>query len=246
MPDYVDDSTQTNIKGLVQHPMEPPPELAPQSVSSTLPPVAQDKEDVKGEALAEDMATNSSSHGEKSSDISPTQQLQRKKRPSFNARISLPSPNLDPEGPPSPPPTHMPQSPLPAANRLHAGHTPIVPRSRSPLRELEPERVESGHVTPEQDQALTGALTLPANPGDATDDRIEVKALDAELEKIAKERQQETGTSPGDNPEHDGQNSRHDSADTGRRPSADEVEEIDGVILKKNCRLNMGAPLGQV
>ena len=95
-----------------------------------------------------------------------------------------------------------------------------------------------------------GPLTLPAQPGDGTEDRIELKVLDEELERIAKEQggadtEPET-SSPGQHVEHGGQRSREASINDGlRRSSADSVEVVDGVILKKP-KMNMGAPLGQV
>lgn len=136
-------------------------------------------------------------------------------------------------------------SPLPAANKLHAGHTPIFPRSLSPLHVQE----ESGPPTPEQDEALEGPLTLPAQPGDGAEDRIELRVLDAELEKIAKEQgavdEPIAGVCISPTSENGGQSNRKGLIETRRRYSAEDAEVVDGVILKKP-RMNLGAPLGQV
>lgn len=174
--------------------------------------------------------------------VSPTLLLRRKNRPSLVARISLP-PSEFAESPRSPPPTLAVMSPLPAANTLHAGHTPIFPRSLSPLQKRDD---PSGQSTPEQDESLSGPLTLPPQPGDGTADRIELRVLDAELEKIAKEqdiasRQSPASSSPSLNAQISGLDSRKGSS---RRSSENEVEVVDGVILKKP-KMNMGAPLGQ-
>lgn len=247
---YVDGSTQTIIQGLAKSPITVPPELSP--------PLPQDQHqdqhtEDKGEDKAEDMAATDPSLAEHDEHLSPDQNLPRKKRPPFNARISLPTLDLDAEGPPSPPPTYAAMSPLPAANRLHAGHTPIVPRSRSPLQqpdrpqeqEPQPQRDESGQATPDHDPSLSGALTLPSNPLDGSDDRITVKALDAELEKIAREQQSDPSSSTGlvENNVGVGDIGGDNGHENGR--GSPEVEDIDGVLLKKNTKMNMGAPLGQ-
>jgi hypothetical protein len=112
----------------------------------------------------------------------------------------------------------------------------------------EDERSASGASTPDQDQALDGPLQLPAQPGDGNEDHIELRVLDAELEKIAKEQgaaDQEDEPFASQSMEFGGQTSREGSSETRRRSSADEiVEVVDGVRLKKQ-KMNMGAPLGQ-
>ncbi|KAF2112570.1 hypothetical protein BDV96DRAFT_601970 [Lophiotrema nucula] len=238
--DYVDKGTQTMIAGLSKHPAAVPPVLHLHT-NTTTPP-----DDMPGKELQlpTDRTPGIMRTGPQASNTSPTLLLRRKNRPPLIARISLPASEYT-ENPRSPPPTEAMLSPLPAANRLHAGHTPIFPRSLSPLRAPQD---DSGPPTPEQEEALTGPLTLPAQPGDGTEDRIELKALDAELEKIAKEQENiEPGSSPSQSAELGGQHSRKSSAVGGgrRRSSAsDAVEVVDGVILKKP-RMNMGAPLGQ-
>lgn len=112
----------------------------------------------------------------------------------------------------------------------------------------EDERSASNPSTPDHDQALEGPLQLPAQPGDGNEDHIELKVLDAELEKLAKEQSisdQEDDHIPSQSVEYGGQNSREGSSEALRRSSTDEiVEVVDGVILKKQ-KMNMGAPLGQ-
>ncbi|KAF2852619.1 hypothetical protein T440DRAFT_31763 [Plenodomus tracheiphilus IPT5] len=106
----------------------------------------------------------------------------------------------------SPPPTHAGLSPLPAANRLYAGHTPLIPGSPSPIKdelqvasELVVEADDSidddmndESPTPQQDPALAGALslpTLPANPVDGAAEHIVLSDLDQALEAIAREQE---------------------------------------------------------
>jgi hypothetical protein len=122
---------------------------------------------------------------------SPTLLLRRKKRPSMVARISMPKSafeniRFDVENPASPPPTEAVMSPLPAANRLHAGHTPIIPRARSPLPQD-----ESDPPSPVADQPLSGPLFLPPQPGDGAEDAIPLTVLDAELERLRLEQERE-------------------------------------------------------
>jgi hypothetical protein len=107
----------------------------------------------------------------------------------------------------------------------------------SPLRDQH----DSRELTPELDPPLTGALQLPPQPGDGTEDRIELKALDAELEKIAKAQEEHD---PPPTVAHSRRDSRKDSSEGPGRPSTDDVEELDGVLLKKP-KMNLGAPLGQ-
>lgn len=239
---YVDHSTQTNIQGLARDSRPAPRGLSP-------PPSAPIPQHQPTEVEDNGVKDNGNGQG-KATDMSPAQDPPRKKRPPFNARISLPTPDIDAEGPRSPPPTYAAMSPLPAANRLHAGHTPIIPRSRSPLQEPdrpepEPKQDESGHATPDRDPPLSGALTLPSHPGDGADDKITVKTLDAELEKIAKEQRKEQTSSTEPDTENGGDTKREEQNETAQRSSADDVEDIDGVLLKKNTKMNMGAPLGQ-
>ncbi|KAF9737164.1 hypothetical protein PMIN06_013109 [Paraphaeosphaeria minitans] len=177
------------------------------------------------------------------STMPPSMLLKRKTRPSLVARISLPDPHsaFDSENPRSPPPTEALMSPLPAANTLHAGHTPIIPRALSPLPP------SSGHPSP-GDAGLTGPLTLPPQPGDGAADTIPLHMLDAELEKLrlAQERsasQRSHSAEPEEEAHEDDAAPPAARTKENRRTSSAE-EVVDGVLLKKP-RMNMGAPLGQ-
>ncbi|OAL48334.1 hypothetical protein IQ07DRAFT_570909 [Pyrenochaeta sp. DS3sAY3a] len=190
----------------------------------------------------------------------------RKNRPGLVARISLPETTLvddgiDDEVLPSPPPTQAAISPLPEANKRHAGHTPLFPRSRSrspsPVQgqaentsEVQPAAPEEDRVqTPSHDEALTGPLVLPTNPVDGTADHIALDALDIELEKVARDQERFSRLKDAPEPaieevtEQELPLSRKGSAES--RRSADDVDFIDGVQLK-SPPLNFGAPLGQV
>jgi hypothetical protein len=235
MPEYVDKAVQTTIAA--RHPAPKPAVLFD---NTTTPPEEMPSKSRQHSTEAMPSITQTQADAP---DLSPTILLGRKKRPNLVTRISLPE--ADVSGARSPPPTEAVMSPLPAANRLHAGHTPIFPRALSPLRRLD----KSGESTAsEQEEYLTGPLMLPPQPGDGAGDRIELKALDAELEKIAKERslhRDEPGSSPSQPAEHRGHTSRRASGDvTGQRRSSTEEVEVDGVILKKP-KMNFGAPLGQ-
>ncbi|KAF2277047.1 uncharacterized protein EI97DRAFT_441810 [Westerdykella ornata] len=220
---YVDQSVQTDIAGLTRH---LPPNLPLLCHPSTTPP-----EDMPNEKLHPSDAAAPSSL-----------LLRRKNRPASLAnRMPIPPNVCNDEVPLSPPPTETLLSPLPLANRLHAGHTPIIPALFSPLQnELLEEK--SRERTPDMDEPLRGPLSLPLLPGDGADDRIELKVLDAELEKIAKAQQQDSTSNP---VREDAQpHSQKRSTESRRRSSTDDIEVVDGVILKKP-RMNFGAPLGQ-
>ncbi|KAF2270133.1 hypothetical protein CC78DRAFT_192705 [Lojkania enalia] len=245
MADYVDKSVQTVITGLTKHP-SPFAAVLVNGNTTTPPDDMPSKDFFPAQSIPSISKTDPAEV-----DSSPSLLLRRKTRPPLVARISLPASEVEPEGkaegPRSPPPTEALMSPLPAANTLHAGHTPIFPRSLSPLQHKD----DSGESTPEErEEALSGPLTLPAQPGDGAQDRIELRVLDAELEKIAKEQdavQLNRSTSRLSQPgEQGGQNSRKGSADSSQRSSQDNTLEmaVDGVILKKPP-MNMGAPLGQ-
>ncbi|KAF2735965.1 hypothetical protein EJ04DRAFT_178643 [Polyplosphaeria fusca] len=249
MADYVDTAAQTTIAGLAKHPSPFPSALSPNT--TTTPP-----DDMPSKELfSTDAAPVASKSVPKHDNLPPSLLLRRKKRPPLVARISLPANEVEPFGksddPKSPPPTEL-MSPLPAANKLFAGHTPIFPRSLSPLHAKE----DSAPSTPEEvaveeeEEFLSGPLTLPSMPGDGAEDRIELKALDAELEKIAKVQHlvqdEQAGSGPSQTAEHGGQDSRKGSVEGRRRSSADDiVEVVDGVLLKKP-KMNLGAPLGQI
>lgn len=133
-----------------------------------------------------------------------TSSLLARRAANLNPHIALPSSSrpvneLNDEVPLSPPTTRALLSPLPEANTRHAGHTPLIDRALSPAEEgaephlpiaeeLEVQPPEDDRVaTPDLDEALTGALTLPSNPVDGAEDHIELSALDKALGKIAKQ-----------------------------------------------------------
>ncbi|CBX97387.1 hypothetical protein IAQ61_007193 [Plenodomus lingam] len=108
----------------------------------------------------------------------------------------------------SPPPTHAVLSPLPAANKLYAGHTPLIPGSPSPEDEDEDVKppvaselvveanddadINDQSTTPQQDPSLAGALslpTLPTNPLDGTEEFIVLNDLDRALEEVARDQE---------------------------------------------------------
>jgi hypothetical protein len=252
MGHYVDASVQTIIEGLARDPSIQPSALIPPTDTQTPP---DDMALEKLQLPANSIPTISKTTVDKYT--SPTLLLRRLKRPPMATRISMPSSTFD-EDPVSPPPTEAILSPLPAANRLHAGHTPIIPRALSPLP-----KDESDPPSPVADEALSGPLFLPPQPGDGAEDTIPLTVLDAELEKLRIEQEQEeqqdtpaldqppseSATINPNEPSPPNENiaqrtrSRQDSMDS-RRPSADDVEVVDGVLLKKP-KMNLGAPLGQ-
>lgn len=193
----------------------------------------------------------------------------RQNRPGLPSHISL---SLDDEAPPSPPPTQAALSPLPVANKLHAGHTPLLPLSPvlDELKEIERaapvEEEENQSATPQHDIALQGPLTLPTNPVDGAEDHnITLDALDNVLNQVAAEQERfttlkdapsptiavQTGTSEPatQNTEPTPQStSSHGELPLSRQGSADsrrsEIQNVDGVILK-TPPLNFGKPLGE-
>jgi len=118
-------------------------------------------------------------------------------------------------------------SPLPKANTMHAGHTPLVPGSPSPEHQS-----PTAETTPEL--YLDGPLTLPLAPGDGSDDGISLRALGERLADIAKEQAEDTL-----------------EAEVVVKSETVEVEvdrkavEADGILLKKPP-MNFGIPLGQL
>ena len=228
MASYVDHSTQTIIEGLTHNPA-PVPAILSYHTDATTPP---DEMPAKEFELPAEAVHALSQINIDDPNVSPTLLLRRKNRPPLIARISLP-PSEYTETPRSPPPTQAPMSPLPAANTLYAGHTPLFPRSLSPLHAQDD---PSGPSTPDQEEVLSGPLTLPALPGDGTEeDNIELRVLDARLEKLARRQ-----SDPSD-AEADLLSSQKPSV---RRSSENVPDEPDGVILKKP-KMNFGQPLGQ-
>ncbi|KAJ4294003.1 hypothetical protein N0V90_007692 [Kalmusia sp. IMI 367209] len=234
MEHYVSRGSQTDIKGLCKDPAARPAALIPLADTPTPPDdIALDKS-----CLPADNAPVSSKTYLDEHNMQPNMLLKRKNRPPLVTRISLPTSDMGSENPRSPPPTEALMSPLPAANKLHAGHTPIIPRALSPL----PLR-DSGPPTPDADEGLTGPLTLPPQPGDGAEDTIPLHVLDQELEKLRIAQESASGRNSIAEPEHedDAPLSRRSSKEN-RKLSTDEV--VDGVLLKKP-RMNLGAPLGQ-
>jgi len=118
-------------------------------------------------------------------------------------------------------------SPLPKANTMHAGHTPLIPGSPSPEHQS-----PTAETTPEL--YLDGPLTLPLAPGDGSDDGISLRALGERLADIAREQGEDAL-----------------EAEVAVKSETVEVEvdkkavEADGILLKKP-RMNFGVPLGQL
>jgi hypothetical protein len=238
MAHYVNAGTQTLIAGLAKNPSPLPTILTHHGDATTPPDEMPSKAEFQLPANPFDV--------QPSRNVSSTLLLRRQNIPQLVTSISPPANDYMHEAPLSPPPTQALMSPLPAANTMHAGHTPIFPRSRSSLqiRDL-PD--SSGQSTPQHDEELSGPLSLPALPGDGSNDRIELAVLDAELERVAHERKRESGSqSEARSPDPSGEISGTEVPTTAstRRSSENEVEVVDGVILKKP-KWNMGAPLGQ-
>ncbi|KAF2448691.1 hypothetical protein P171DRAFT_428727 [Karstenula rhodostoma CBS 690.94] len=261
MAHYVSRGCQTDIQGLCHDPAprpQPLVSLQPANNSTTAnnitgtptPPddMALDKTrlpahdaPVTSSPAPSSHAPQTEQHNYTTSTMQPSMLLKRKTRPALVARISLPGTDILDEDPRSPPPTEALMSPLPAANRLHAGHTPIIPRALSPLPP------SSGTSSPGGDDPLSGPLTLPPQPGDGAEDTIPLHVLDAELEKLrlAQERsasERSDSVEPDDAHEDDAAPPAARTAKENRRTPTEDV--VDGVILKKP-RMNMGAPLGQ-
>ncbi|KAF2875322.1 hypothetical protein BDV95DRAFT_486560 [Massariosphaeria phaeospora] len=242
---YVDCGTQTVLAGLTRDPNAHPAALG--GAASTSPADVEKPQTPTGSTPA---ITKSDANDPQ---LSPTLLQRRKSTQSFTSRLQMPDPEFDTQDPRSPPPTQGILSPLPLANTLHAGHTPIVPRSLSPLSPLgrRDEEEPSGSETPVQENILQGALVLPPAPGDGAADRIDVDELSARLEQVAKENEladerEEAPLSPmvshstSDAVTH----SRKGSTEGHRRPSADDAGAVDGVLLKQP-KMNMGAPFGK-
>jgi hypothetical protein len=262
MANYVDAGSQTIWAGLMQRETVRPDILLSPPRDTTTPPdemmITEKSQFVHG-------IPSITQPQHKHQDPAATMSLleRRLNRVGLDPHMVLPSSELNDEVPRSPPPTQALLSPLPEANKRHAGHTPLIPRALSPAPEAEAplenehQTMKDGTATPDVDEALTGALTLPSNPVDGAEDHIELDALDHVLSKIAK--QQATLRGEGlddDEPEPKAQptSALIDTAEDGlrlsRKGSADSrrsgaTEEYDGVILKSPPS-NFGAPLGSL
>ncbi|OSS48430.1 hypothetical protein B5807_07959 [Epicoccum nigrum] len=111
---------------------------------------------------------------------------------------------------------------------------PIEDADTEPLPES-----ESQSATPQQDIGLTGPLTLAPNPGDGSQDKILLSALDSELSKIARQQARDNSS-----------NSASSELPLSRQESTEsrtsEPRPVDGVIFKKTVPWNFGAPFGEV
>lgn len=242
---YVDRGSQTEIQGLAKDPATLPRALKSSPAATAPADTPTPPDDMALDNLSHfTQRPASTSNATSTANLQPSMFLKRKQRPLMVARISLPADDLaNDDDPQSPPPTEALMSPLPAANRLHAGHTPIIPRALSPLPH------SSGPSSPPGDEGLTGPLTLPPQPGDGTEDTIPLHVLDQELEKLRLE--QERGAGRSDSATEAETDHEDDAVPLSRRVSkegqrhgGEEVEVVDGVLLKKP-RMNLGAPLGQ-
>ena len=262
---YCDAETQTVWAGLTK--MDVRPDILFTAPDTTTPPaemIATHK------PLSLDNIVSAAQLGSLDSSSSPFKTLleRRHNRPGIPTRISLPNSELDDEVFPSPPPSHALMSPLPEANKRYAGHTPLIPRSFSPVQEDMPELAhqqateEPLHV-PTDDQPLIGPLMLPTNPVDGADDHIALDVLDDVLEQVAKDQERFSRLKDAPEPvpvakniEEDLPLSRKASADSRRssnnspKSSTDSrkssaAEFVDGVRLK-TPPLNFGMPIGQV
>jgi hypothetical protein len=266
MPAYVEAGTQTEWAGLMQCTLVRPEILLSAPHNTTTPP--DDMLTEKAQFIHGYPAIASPPHILQATPPMASLLERRQNRTLLNPHIPLPakmaSHELNDDVPLSPTTTHALLSPLPEANRLHAGHTPLIPRALSPAMEVPAAPLEQAHApaddkaaTPDADEGLTGALTLPTNPVDGADDgHIPLNKLDAVLSKISRQQAELRGefpdepakiTSPTVNvtemPSEEGMPlSRKGSADSHRSGM---TEEVDGVILKTPPS-NFGAPFGSL
>lgn len=200
----------------------------------------------------------------------------RPNRPSLPTRISLPNSELDDEVLPSPPPTHAVLSPLPEANKRHAGHTPLIPRALTPVNDEEPGipqeepavDVEKERHIPLEDQPLIGPLMLPTNPDEGASDHIALDVLDDVLEKVAKDQDRFSKLKDAPEPTALSEAAPPPELAAPQEPTPPAVENTDlGLPLSRNTSgdsrkstntevvdgvklktppLNFGVPIGQV
>jgi hypothetical protein len=253
---YTHAATQTVWAGLTK--MDIRPDILFTAPDTTTPPaelISDKRQDMNGIAATAQLGSlnphNTSLGG---------MFQKRQKRPELPTRISLPNSELDDEVLPSPPPTHAVLSPLPEANKLHAGHTPLIPRALSPVHDEEPAVLteppvaanEEDTSTLLEDQPLIGPLMLPTNPVEGASDHIALDVLDDVLEQVAKD--QERFSKLKDAPEPSAAAAVVENAEQGPPLSRDtstdsrksaSIEVVDGVRLK-TPPLNFGVPIGQV
>jgi hypothetical protein len=270
---YVDAGTQTKWAGLTQTETVRPNMLLSAPPNATTPPdemITEKSQFVYGVPSIEEPQSVPYRPAPP-----PSLLERRQNRVGLNPHIPMPSSTLSTsaselevtnDDPVSPPTTRALLSPLPEANRRHAGHTPLIARTPSPepqvmaecpvVQDPEQHTTEDGTATPDADQALKGALTLPSNPVDGAEDRIPFTALQGILQKISTQQAQLRGDSDNESrrsseskttEEFDTKDglrlSRQGSATDSQRSSA--AEAIDGVTLKTPPS-NFGAPLGSL
>ncbi len=261
MADYVDAGCQTIWAGLTQRSVVRP------DIHFTAPDTNTPPDDLiteKPQTLVEHPPGN----GQSAHNKLTIHDRRTMHGPKLVTRIPLPHSKLDSDALLSPPPTHALLSPLPAANKLYAGHTPRMPLALSP-GEVDDEKLvqlqvaeatqttdegtlEKDHLyTPEEDVGLKGPLSLPSLPtvfSDGADDHIALDALDEELTRIARE--QERFSRLKDAPEPSKPSTIEEEVPLSRKTSSNhpystfDNDAPDGVILK-SPRMNFGAPIGQ-
>ncbi|KAH8724245.1 hypothetical protein GQ44DRAFT_683526 [Phaeosphaeriaceae sp. PMI808] len=267
MGHYVDIGTQTNWAGLMQQDFVRVGTILSSRPDTTTPPDNMLTDKVQTVRIFPSSLPRQQNTRDQASTSNTMLLLERRMHGTgLQPYISLPPAELNDEVPMSPPSTQALLSPLPEANRLHAGHTPLRVEALSPRPEAAteaPPEIDNNTIGPlDGDEALTGPLTLPTNPVDGADDHhIALDVLDQELGRFARQQailrgdfshedptpknakpvpeegEAEAGTTGGGVPL-----SRKGSADS-RRSGAS--EEIDGVTLK-TPRNNFGAPFGSL
>jgi hypothetical protein len=259
MANYVSTGTQTEWAGLTQRDIPRPEFFLSPPRDTTTPP--------------DDMITDKVQlvHGvphilQPVSPPSASLLERRQNRAGRNPYISLPaakiaSHELNDEVPLSPPTTRALLSPLPEANKRHAGHTPLIPRALSPEPDAavveEQAAAEDKVATPDLDEALSGALTLPTNPVDGSDEsHFGLDALDKVLSKIERQQKELRGEFEDDTPAKSNPSpelvdgTTEEGLPLSRKGSADSYRSVasrdyDGVILKSPPS-NFGLPLGSL
>jgi hypothetical protein len=265
---YVTTGTQTEWAGLMQRETVRPDIFLSPPPNTTTPPDEMITE--KAQFMHGFPAIASPPHVLEPTAPSTSLLERRKNRAGLNPHIPLPpaeiaSHELNDEVPRSPPTTHALLSPLPEANKRHAGHTPLIPRALSPAMEVsdaslapvQASKADDRVATPDADEGLTGALTLPTNPIDGSDDRhIGLNQLDQVLSKISRQQAELRGEFPDEPAKLSSPTvkvmdmSNEDGVPLSRKGSADSyrsgmTEELDGVILKTPPS-NFGAPFGSL
>lgn len=259
MAHYVDAGCQTAWAGLTQRSVVRP------DIHFTAPDTSTPPDDLITEK-PQTLVENPSANGQSARNKLTIHDRRTMHGPKLVTRLPLPHSNLDSDALLSPPPTHALLSPLPAANKLYAGHTPRMPLALSP-GEVDDEKSVQLHIaeatqttdqgslerdhlyTPEEDVGLKGPLSLPSLPTDGTDDHIALYALDEELARIARE--QERFSRLKDAPEPSKPSTIEEEVPLSRKTSSNHPyntlneDAPDGVILK-SPRMNFGAPIGHI